>query len=219
MTELQIKNYLKDKHEEFIDSLYGGETKLLIRNKTYFAGGCIRDLNNSRIPKDYDLFFYDKESMSQFIELSRYEFSLKRTRAGNFNCKKGTSVQVITVLAGEPDELVKTFDFTINNGFYCTRDCELFLPREKVNLILNPEVYSPFNALLRVSKFVEMGYKISDKTLFKLGLMMVKFEEASDAIESLVGVSTSYLKKDDQFMITAEDFSEPCFTSTDDIPF
>lgn len=230
MTELEIKKFLKTKHEQFIDTLFHAETRAIIRDKTYFAGGCIRDLNNGRIPRDYDLFFYEQDDCNKFIELSIKEVSLKKTKAGNANCKKGTAVQVITMVSEYPEKLIKTFDFTINNGFYCLRSDKLVVPKEKINLVINPEIYSPFNALLRVSKFVDMGYKISDKTLFKLGLMLTKFKNEEEAIDSLKGVSTSYLKKDGTFITTAEDLTSgdfkwsdfgptPSFHSSDDIPF
>lgn len=219
MTELEIKKFLKTKHEQFINTLFHAETRAMIRDNTYFAGGCVRDLSNGKIPRDYDLFFYEQKDCNKFIELSVNEFSLQKTKAGNANCKKGTAVQVITMISEYPAKLIRTFDFTINNGFYCLRSDKLVVPREKTNLVINPEIYSPFNALLRVSKFTELGYKVPDKTLFKLGLLITKFKDETEAIESLKGVSTSYLRSSNEFMITAEDFSEPSFTSTDDIPF
>lgn len=191
-----LKKTLKAKHEEFINTLYHQETKDLIKTKTYFAGGAIRDLLKNREPKDYDLFFVDTESNNKFKELAKKEFSLMETVIGNFNCKVGTSVQVVTLVSGSPDKVVSKFDFTINTGYYVPQMDTLVKPTVIISNTLEvlPNVMSPLQALLRVSKFESMGYEVPQEVLIKLGVAISYLSPINTPerlLEELKGVSTS----------------------------
>lgn len=193
MKDSEIRLTLKLKHEEFINSLFHQETKDLIRTKTFFAGGAIRDMIRGEIPKDYDLFFIDEESVNKFKSLVKREFSLKETMIGNFN-DRNSSVQVITLVSGSPTDVVNSFDFTINQGYYIPQ-MDVLSKGSTINILETcPNVYTPLQALLRIEKFRKMGYDVPMETIVNLGVAISKLNplETSDQIrDALKGMSFS----------------------------
>lgn len=214
MQQKEIKKELKVIHEKLVASFYWEETRELVKNKTYFAGGCIRDMIRGKEPKDYDLYFYDQESVDKFMVLARKEFSLKETLIHNFNTKD-RKIQLITVLSGMPEDLTEEFDFTINTGYYCPQIDTLKLG--ELNNILEPlpVTKSPFNALVRALQFVEKGYALPASTLVNLGIKinnMSKITTDEELQEALKGISTS-------FTLTGSITQESSDFEADDIPF
>lgn len=217
MQEKDIKKELKAKHEAFIESLYWQETKDLVRAKTFFAGGCIRDMIRGKEPKDYDLYFYDQESVNKFKELAKKEFSLKETLIHNFN-SRSHKFQLITILCGMPESLTKNFDFTVNTGYYCPQLDTIKIGELSNVLYALPDTKSPFNALVRALQFVERGYALPAETIVKLGVQinhMNKIDTDEDLSNALKGISTSFTL---QGKITMENHNSNDF-SFDDIPF
>lgn len=193
MDTKNIKIELKNKHQEFINSLYHDEVKDLIKTKSYFAGGAIRDLMRDEPPKDYDLFFIDEESVELFKNLVKKEFSLKKTKIGNFNSQT-TGVQVITLVSGSPDSVVDTFDFTINQGYYLPQ-MDLLLKGEVTGILkVCPKLLSPLQALCRVEKFRKKGYDCPMQVLVDLGVAISKMgalNNEADIKKALMGMSFS----------------------------
>lgn len=193
MDNKQIKDTLKKIHEDFINKvLYKESTKKLIREKTYFAGGCIRDMHRGRTPKDYDLFFYSDADCLEFLTEASSNFNLKQTKIDNYNSKGAVPIQVITVTSGMPEELVSKFDFTINTGYYCPQLDILKLGDRTSTLEVCHNVLSPLNALIRVQKFLNSGYIINTNTLLELGVAISKMQPLNTdekIIEALKGIS------------------------------
>lgn len=228
---MDIKNKLQNKFEEFINTISNVEIKNLIKDKSYFAGGAIRDLAKKEPPKDYDLYFYDEESKNKFLRLVYSQKSLKPTNNNNYNCQY-TRIQVITTVYGKPDDLIEQFDFTINCGYYLPQVDVLKVPEETTNLIPCKKVSSPFNALIRIAKFTNRGYYLPEMALIQLGIMLSKLDpivNEQQLKEHLKGMSTGsfqFFKEEVQIScLKSGDFSvsdfgpEPSWSSSDDIPF
>lgn len=190
MNWFEVRKHLREKYHEITDKINDSELRNLIKNKTFIAGGAIRDLLNDRIPKDYDIYFVDKESAEKFEKLAWASFH--RTSIGNFN-HPTTKAQFITIVYGPPDEVVQEFDFTINTNYFCGD--HLQINNKSKDLFICDKVKYPFNALLRLSKFQEMGYKISQEEMIKLGIKITKMKEITNNMElneALAGMSTSF---------------------------
>lgn len=160
------------------------ELKDLIRYKTYFAGGCVRDLCRNKLPKDYDVWFIDEKSKNRFIELAGTELLIK-TKINNYN-QINTNTQFITLVSGNPDTVVKQFDFNINMGYYIPHLQILKIPDVGMNLKVGENVASPMNTLVRLKKFIEAGYRIEEEDLIKLGIQLTKMKpiETQDQLEA-----------------------------------
>lgn len=187
-----IKEQLKTRFELIINTLYNQETKDLVRQKCYFAGGAIRDLSRQLTPKDYDLYFIDDVSIAKFKELSANEFSLRVTKIGNYN-QKDTQAQFITLLSGLPDSVTKRFDFTINNGYYIPA-LDVLQKGDMSNLLIPGEnIESPMNSLVRLKKFQDKGFTIDENTLINLGVQLTNMDPIktdADLEKALRGMST-----------------------------
>jgi len=208
-----IKKKLRRLHEDLVDSLYLQTTKDIIKTKTFFAGGCVRDLIRNKQPKDYDLFFFSEEDRDLFVKEAHNNFALKKTAINNYNIQVGDcKVQIITVVCGMPDNLVKTFDFTINQGFYVPQLDILKHGDAGSDLLVCDNIQSPLNALVRTIKFVNDGYNITSETMIRLGVAVSKMQPITtedQLIEALKGISTGnerLIKSDSEF-------------KSDDIPF
>lgn len=64
----QTKQVLREKHKEICGSIKDYKLRKLFRKNTYIAGGAIASLIRGEKPKDYDIFFKDKETLNQTIK-------------------------------------------------------------------------------------------------------------------------------------------------------
>ena len=56
-----------------------------------------------------------------------------------------------------------------------------------------------------------MGYEVTDKTLYDLGILMTNYKNEEEACNSLIGVSTHYLKQLDQVVLAFNTDSDISF--------
>lgn len=190
-----MKAKLKFYHEELIQASYTDKMKDIIRTKTYFAGGCIRDLLRDKNPNDYDMFFYTHEDKLEFLTEVSTNFAFKKTAIDNYNINVGgKKFQMITLITGMPDVVTNTFDYTINAGYFCPQINTLVFGCAQNNLVVCNKVNSPLNALVRLDKFLKAGYTMSQDTLVQLGVALSKMEaiDTPEKLEdALVGISAS----------------------------
>ena len=143
-----------------------------IKDKIYFAGGCIYSLANNRQPKDYDLFLKDNSLMEKLKNLSIWNYvSEYALTIGKY--------QIVTKYYGEPYECVGQFDFKHNMYYYepfsekiisvneeeeeMQFDCYDFLNTNE--LFFNEKRARDIEGVyLRIEKFVKRGMKISKQT-------------------------------------------------------
>lgn len=129
----------------------------------FLAGGAVRDTIRGVKPKDYDLFFYTEEGKSQFVQnFSRY---CNETGLKNFNYN---DFQFITLMTGEPQKVVDTFDWNVNQCYY-----EL-LKNPFRNwggtlsdnyLRFNVKARKPLSAYLRLPEMLAKGFVIEKEEL------------------------------------------------------
>ncbi len=167
MLEKEICNHLDEIAKDIISKI-----PVEIKDKIYFAGGCIYSLANNRQPKDYDLFLKDNSLMEKLKNLSIWNYvSEYALTIGKY--------QIVTKYYGEPYECVGQFDFKHNMYYYepfsekiisvneeeeeMQFDCYDFLNTNE--LFFNEKRARDIEGVyLRIEKFVKRGMKISKQT-------------------------------------------------------
>lgn len=110
MTEQEICKHLDGKLEEFLLK-FDEVLRNKLKEKLYFAGGCIYSLANSQEPRDYDLFMTDLSLMNELVNLDIWKFvSDYALSVGKF--------QIVHKYYGEPSYCVGQFDFLHNMHYY-----------------------------------------------------------------------------------------------------
>lgn len=159
---------------------------LLVRFDLYLAGGFIRAVVQGEKPKDIDLFLskdtVDSEVMGIGTFLcSHYGYSCFTTdNAMTFSKPGSTPIQVITRWRNHsPEALIKDFDFSISQAvIFCNdqRDFDSLVSedfyddcRAKMLRYMSPvREEEAAGSLLRLTKFLKLGYIASDETLAKV---------------------------------------------------
>lgn len=165
-----------------------------IRNNCYLAGGAIRDIVRGREPKDFDIYFT--------TEFGATLMESDLIRAGFIKSDIGTlykgNVQFITCVCGPASEVVDTFDFTINQGHFGFLYENLNPGCGGEDLIYVHKCRKPMAALIRVAKFIEQGYTISESELAKIGASIIQLQEPKtyQAIKELFRTGSNTYKKD-----------------------
>lgn len=146
--------------------------KHLIRTKTYFAGGVFRCMFNNTKVKDIDVFFVDEESALEFTSYVMLNSSIGdlfgKTEFYTFNYDK---LSFITHNTGDPLEVIKDFDTTLNMSYYksFTKEFSFFTDtfRKKGEINFRGESFkiAPLNVMTRIFKFLKEGFSISDRDL------------------------------------------------------
>ena len=167
MSEKDICGHLDEIANDIISKI-----PVNIKDKFYFAGGCIYSLANDKQPKDYDLFLKSDELIPVLKLLNiwgyRSEYALT---LGKY--------QIVTKYYGEPCECVGQFDFKHNMYYYepfsghiasvneeeyeNDFDCYNFLHTNE--LLFNEKRARDIEGVfLRIEKFVDRGMTISKQT-------------------------------------------------------
>lgn len=187
MNEREICEHLDLKFEEFLQRIEDLELRCSLKEKVYFAGGCIYCLRNDRTVKDYDLFLKDNDLIDELAKLNIWSYvSDYALTCGKF--------QIVIKYFGEPESCVGQFDFKHNMHYYipksmkirCAYEDEIY--DEVVNGLFDKELeFEQFEYLntdelifnenrardiegvwLRIEKFTARGMKISKETKKKI---------------------------------------------------
>lgn len=185
-----IKMNLMYAHNIIVNHLEG-KAKQLVKNKTFIAGGAIRSLYNDKDINDYDLYFTDAESASEFktlisnglnegipfsnVDEMRLNFRACTENAITFYIEEiQKNVQFILKYSGQPIFVIKKFDFTNSMAYYEPQTNFLLLTEDfkiannsKI-LIFNNDSYSPAVSFERMLKFSKQGYNIPRSTVLNL---------------------------------------------------
>lgn len=183
---------------------YSDLSTIIVEN-CYIAGGAIRELcryneKDEVNIKDYDVYFKTEESLKLFLleikKLSKY-FLIDHTQVfpktsvnifpkGNLFLNK--PVSFITAYSGQPEEVIKKFDFVENMNFYDLSTGKIYLERDGWNggvLHYNKNAIKPFSALVRAVKFIEeRKYTIGKQELANI-VEAIQNREYKDRIEML----------------------------------
>ena len=179
MNELEICKHLDAKLDEFLLKIEGLELRDALREKLYFAGGCIYCLRNNKTVKDYDMFLMDDDLIEDLKRLDIWSFTSEYALShGKF--------QVVIKYFGDPDSCVGQFDFKHNMHYYIPRTLKIqcayvdelcdeetgfedFRYLQTDELIFNENRARDIEGvLLRVKKFTDRGMTISKEMKKKI---------------------------------------------------
>lgn len=187
MNEREICEHLDLKFKEFLQIIECQSLVNILKEKLYFAGGCIYCLRNDKQVKDYDMFLTDDDIIEDLKKLDIWSFvSEYALTYGKF--------QIVIKFFGEPTSCVGQFDFKHNMHYYipgsmkirCAYEDEIY--DEVVNGVFGEELaFEQFEYLntdelifnenrarnvegvwLRIEKFTARGMKISKETKKKI---------------------------------------------------
>jgi hypothetical protein len=190
---------LLELHEKIVNVM-PDHLKQMIKERTYFAGGCVRDLVRYKNPNDYDIFFERKEDMLTFCKYAESNKVFEKSPLGNidwyFDNKK---IQFITLVSGSPNYVVSKFDFNINQVYF-----KPFTKQDQYNygseIMFNVKTTSPISALTRINKFLKMGYTISEAQILKMAVVIANsgmitsqedLEKRSNGISASLAINVS----------------------------
>lgn len=110
-------------------------------------------------------------------------------------------IQIITRFSGEPEQIIKNFDYAHTLNYYDIESRELVLNKKALvsimtkNLIYTGSLF-PLCSLFRMRKFMERGYSINTGQILKM-VMQLNYLDLNDTSvleEQLIGVDSAYME-------------------------
>ncbi|RLF68198.1 MAG: hypothetical protein DRN26_00030 [Thermoplasmata archaeon] len=182
------------------------------------AGGFVRAFYAGETPKDMDLYFRsstDAEDATDILEQAGWEKVFASTTAATYK-KDDKLVQVVTYLAGEPEEIIEKFDFTVcaacltlnfDDQTETTQEIADALTEMRVTgKVLHHKAFFehlagrvlvfigselPLSSLKRMVKYIKRGYNICDENIIAISQAIshtVDFEDASSLERHTLGM-------------------------------
>lgn len=176
MNKEEIKQHLKSLHNEIVSNISYPKLQELIKNETYFAGGCFKSLYLNEKVNDYDLYFNNKESVEKFLKIYNtmtddgFEVLLATQNAITFEFREKI-IQFIIKFHDMPYQMISRFDFIHCQNFYNPKDEYLELKEYvigKKELHYNRRSILPISTMKRMGKFMSQGWIIEDQEIVKI---------------------------------------------------
>lgn len=108
-------------------------------------------------------------------------------------------IQLITRFIGEPDEIVKRFDFAHTQCYYrCFQDTLYMAPQALESMASHELIYTgsdyPLSSIIRTKKYIQRGWSINAGQYLKMALQLhaLDFTKAAVLADQLVGVDLAY---------------------------
>lgn len=180
MNEKGICEHLDLKFKEFLQVIRCQTLADELKERLYFAGGCIYCLRNDKVVKDYDMFLTDDDLIEDLKKLDIWSFT------SDYALTRG-KFQVVIKYFGEPDVCVGEFDFKHNMHYYIPGSMKIQCAyveeySEDEEVVFDDFRYLQTNELffnenrardiegvwLRIQKFVNRGMTISKETKKKI---------------------------------------------------
>jgi len=157
-----------------------------VPNGTFLAGGAVLSLMTNKPVNDLDLYFASREAVAEFIEENSgvylHSVTDKSISLSLSTTKYGTKeFQLIYFDSySNADEIFSDFDYTCcmcaysfdDKQFYFHNDFWEHLAAKK--LVFSPETKFPIISMLRVEKYQQKGFSISNGELRKIALAISK---------------------------------------------
>lgn len=159
MNTIEIASTLNKVFKKFL-GLFDDECQVILKEKAYFAGGCIYSLANEKPVNDYDLFLLDVDGVDK---LAKYPL---------WKCKTEYALsygkyQIVTKYYGAPEDCVGQFDFKHNMFYYLpgsntiSKACENWGYLQSNRLVFNSARARDIEGVyLRIKKFKKRGFII-----------------------------------------------------------
>lgn len=188
---------LKADHVNYcISTLSKDVVTMMWNHPIYLGGGYIRSRIVGEEPSDIDLFGRNKDEIlfiaDQFIEYRKHRgikcLVFKTSNAITIKSPERLTVQFIHRWVGEPNEMMRSFDFTvcqamiwfdgsISTRWNCHEDYYADLAAKTLVYTCPDRNEDAGGSMLRVIKFCRKGWKISPENL---GLVMARLASGLD---------------------------------------
>lgn len=165
----------------------------------YVAGGCFKDLFENKRPKDIDLFFKDVDSFEKALTLikenERFELvsetGTSTTFYDNVVC---LNIQLIKNYTFKSSiNLLNDFDFTVTKCVLYLKDGQLTILKDKdfnydlshKTLRFERDLTAPVSTFLRVFRYIDYGFKITDDSIRNLGASLGELDPDDEELVQL----------------------------------
>lgn len=211
-----------EKEKAKIKKILGNDVYDLLKGcEVVVAGGAITSIFTGKDINDWDLYFKSYNHLRVFLanvfnkdhEIKDSEF-FADTPAFKLVYVNNTSRSILFVdgqnklqaihyaFYAECSDIFKSFDFTLNMGAYDFAKEEFVLHESFMHdnasrrIVFNPDTTYPIISMLRVNKYIERGYSISKKEMFKVALAVNNlkigtWEQLEDQLSGFYGVDVS----------------------------
>lgn len=177
LENVKIKNEIQ-KYMSF-DDIYN----ICQKYNAVLAGGAIVSLFNNTEINDFDLYFKSKEDLFSFlVSNSRIYTNVSYVSDKSVSlCFNKIKVQLVYMdYYKSIQDLFEHFDFEccmgaydfVTEKFYFSKN--FFIDNMSKTIHFNPKAVHPINSLVRVNKYINKGYSIGTKELFKIALSINK---------------------------------------------
>lgn len=226
MKAIAIEKLLTGVFENYLSSITDEVLREKVKNSAFIAGGCIPSMLMDEWVNDYDVYFTSKvvaievwnyyrklidseKSRDRLITHGedyikiKYEKELsKNTYAPVFISNNAITltdkIQIITKFTGEPQDVVKNFDWAHLRSYYkypkLYLDPEVYRYITEKDLVYTGSAY-PLSSMMRMQKYTKKGWKITAMDQLKIALDMAKFDLADLEVlkDQMTGIDPLYM--------------------------
>ena len=158
---IEVKSLIQNKVAKFTE-----ETPLFDWHSMFLSGGVFVSLFHNEVPKDWDFYFLNEESMTKTIQMienfyaknSTFEFQYANANAVTLPNKSS----FISLLYGTPEEVKKTFDYVHCCPHYSVNENKLYISEMQYDAIVNKKLIINNHETVtekRRLKFIDRGFK------------------------------------------------------------
>lgn len=199
--------------------------QLMKTTNAILAGGALTSIFSGKEINDYDIYFRTKEDLidfvrniycdednldeDKFVDMAAYTLvcTSQTDRSITFSEPNNDKLKIQLIhfdYFENISDIFQSYDFTINMGAYDFKHEQFVFHHDFLTdiaqrrLNFNSGTKYPIMSTLRVSKYVDRGYVISKKEMFKVGLAVAKlnitsWDELEDQLSGFYGVDVSQM--------------------------
>ena len=172
--QIQNKEYSKR-----IEALFKKiELEVLRNNRAIIAGGSIISIINNQVINDIDIYFHNKEDFENTVRYFVHGNYIPLYVSNNA-VTAGNKQFIYCKFCDNIENLLNTFDIYACMGAYDVATdtfyfhSNFFFDNMNKRIVLNNYISLPSTTLFRVIKYINKGYKIDKKEIFKLLIIIL----------------------------------------------
>ncbi len=152
------------------DTKVQSNLKYFLMNQTFFAGGLFRSIFTGTPVNDIDIFFSSEDAALEFRHLFMRDARplLAKTEISKqftfyFPRKTQPKISFITAYAGNPQDVLRTFDFSFNRHFFVLGNYTMQFDVDTFSKLggCDSQAYNePLDLLLRLMRFEKEGFTL-----------------------------------------------------------
>lgn len=174
-------------------------------HKGYIAGGCFKNIFNNEKYRDVDVYFETEDDFHEAVKFYRDEIKRDNSRYVNsyqndkvyavFDKDREVRIELIKSIFGEPEEVIKQFDFTITKFAYhkyvneedwndwqmlVTYNEDFFEHLQMKRLVIDDKLLFPISSFNRSYKYQSYGYRLCRESKLKLLNSIIDLGDVND---------------------------------------